>query len=98
MILFARYFYFQVILMSGVSAEALNELCFGKDNDERPVHVNNILKFAIMKKDHSFLAIGGPSHMTSDGDMQVDDSSLIQTAIRQATCEFVLVWFIIRYL
>lgn len=78
--------------MSGISVEALQELCFGKDTDEKPVHVNNILKFAVMKKDRSFSAIGGPSHVSLDGDLQVDDFSLIQTAIRQATYEFVLLF------
>ncbi|URD78443.1 cell division cycle and apoptosis regulator 1 [Musa troglodytarum] len=72
----------KVILMSGISCEALNELCLEKDTDERIVHFNNILKFAVLKKDRSFLAIGGPSHVTLDGDPQLNDSSLIQTAIR----------------
>lgn len=87
-----KFFPYQVILMSGISCEALNELCLEKDTDERIVHFNNILKFAVLKKDRSFLAIGGPSHVTLDGDPQVNDSSLIQTAIRCGT--FVLIHYV----
>lgn len=69
--------------MSGISSDALNELCLDKSADERIIHFNNILKFAILRKDRAFMAIGGPWNATVDGgDPSVDDSSLIQTAIR----------------
>jgi len=69
--------------MSGMSADTLNEMCSYNSSDERIVHFNNILRFAILKKDHSFMAIGGPWNATIDGgDPSVEDSALIRTACR----------------
>jgi hypothetical protein len=45
--------------------------------------MNNILKFSILKKDHSLFAIGGPWNAAVDGgDPLLDCSCLIQTVIR----------------
>ncbi|KAG0501713.1 hypothetical protein HPP92_001785 [Vanilla planifolia] len=73
----------KVILMSGISSDALKELCSDKSSDERLIHFNNILRFAVLKKDHSFMAIGGRWKETLDGgNPSFDASSLIQTARR----------------
>ena len=68
--------------MSGLSRSALEELSSDKIPDDRIPHICNILRFAVLKKDHSFMAIGGP-WVSSDGSNPIDDkSSLIQTALR----------------
>ncbi|XP_039136315.1 protein SHORT ROOT IN SALT MEDIUM 1 isoform X1 [Dioscorea cayenensis subsp. rotundata] len=73
----------KVILMSGVSSGALEGLCSEKTPVDRAIHMKNILKFAVLKKEQSFLAIGGPWSASIDGgDPSVDESSLIRTAIR----------------
>ncbi|XP_068641295.1 protein SHORT ROOT IN SALT MEDIUM 1-like [Aristolochia californica] len=75
----------KVLLMSGISSTSLDELCAGKSSDDRIAHVNSILRFALLRKDRSFLAVGGPWNATIDGgDPLVDDSSLIRTALRCA--------------
>ncbi|MQM13546.1 hypothetical protein Taro_046470 [Colocasia esculenta] len=72
-----------VILMSGISSDALEELCADKSYDDRIPHVNNILKFAILRKDRSFMAVGGRWNVSIDGgDPSIDNSSLVQTAKR----------------
>jgi hypothetical protein len=68
--------------MSGLSKNALEELSSERSSDDRIPHICNILRFAILKKDRSFMTIGGPWNSTDGGDPSVDDSSLIQTAIR----------------
>ncbi|CAA6665213.1 unnamed protein product [Spirodela intermedia] len=73
----------KVILMSGISVEALEELNAEQNSDDRISHINNLLKFAILRKDHSFTAIGGPWNATLDGgDPSTDNTSLVQTAKR----------------
>lgn len=73
---------FQVILMNGLSRGALEELSADKLLDDRIPHVCNILRFAILKKDHSFMAVGGPWEPADGGDPSNDDNSLIRTALR----------------
>lgn len=68
--------------MSGLSKNALEELSSERSSDDRIPHICNILRFAILKKDRSFMTIGGPWNSTDGGDPSVDGSSLIQTAIR----------------
>ncbi|PKA47389.1 hypothetical protein AXF42_Ash021758 [Apostasia shenzhenica] len=69
--------------MSGVSSDALDELCSDKSSSERLIHFNNILRFAILKKEHSFMAIGGKWKGAIDGgDPSADESTLIHTAKR----------------
>ncbi|KAM6547391.1 hypothetical protein CsatB_019067 [Cannabis sativa] len=72
------------ILMSGISKNALEELSSEKISDDRIPHIYNILRFAVLKKDHSFMAIGGPWKSVDGGDPSVDDTSLIHTAQRYA--------------
>lgn len=73
---------FQVILMNGLSRGALEELSADKLLDDRIPHVCNILRFGILKKDHSFMAVGGPWEPADGGDPSNDDNSLIRTALR----------------
>ena len=69
--------------MSGISNKALEEICSEQSLADRILHFNNLLKFAILRKDHSFTAIGGPWNSALDGgDPSTDDTSLILTAKR----------------
>ena len=71
--------------MSGLSKGAFADITSLRSTDERVVHLNNILKFAVFKKDRSLFAIGGPWNAAIDGgDPSVDCSCLIRTAIRYA--------------
>ncbi|XP_062229048.1 protein SHORT ROOT IN SALT MEDIUM 1-like isoform X2 [Phragmites australis] len=73
----------KVILMSGMSKGAFADITSLRSTEERVVHLNNILKFAVFKKDRSLFAIGGPWNAVLDGgDPSVDCSCLIRTAIR----------------
>ncbi|CAL5188797.1 unnamed protein product [Lathyrus oleraceus] len=72
----------KVILMSGLSRGALEELSSDKIVDDRIPHICNFLRFAILKKDHSFMAVGGPWEPADGGDPSNDDNSLIRTALR----------------
>ncbi|CAI0402170.1 unnamed protein product [Linum tenue] len=74
----------KLILMSGVSKSAFEELSSAKFSDDRPAHICNVLRFALLKKDRAFMAIGGPWDPVDGGDPAVDDSPLIQTALRYA--------------
>uniref|UniRef100_A0A0D9WR99 DBC1/CARP1 catalytically inactive NUDIX hydrolase domain-containing protein n=1 Tax=Leersia perrieri TaxID=77586 RepID=A0A0D9WR99_9ORYZ len=73
----------KVLLMSGMSNSAFADITSLRSTDERVVHLNNILKFAVFKRERSLFAIGGPWNAAIDGgDPSVDCSCLIQTAIR----------------
>lgn len=72
----------QMILMSGLSRNALEDLSSEKSHDDRIPHICNILRFAVLKKDRSFMAIGGPWDVADGGDPSVDDDSLVQTILR----------------
>ncbi|TVU07901.1 hypothetical protein EJB05_41277, partial [Eragrostis curvula] len=75
----------KVLLMSGMSRGAFADITSLKTTEERLVHMNNILKFAVFKKDRSLFAIGGAWDAVIDGgDPSVDCSCLIRTAIRHA--------------
>ncbi|KAF9623704.1 hypothetical protein IFM89_003849 [Coptis chinensis] len=74
----------KVILMSGISKNSHEELSSEKTFDDRIPHINNILRFAFLRKDRSLIAIGGPWDAVDGGDPSVDDSSLLQTALRHA--------------
>lgn len=95
-------FPFQLILMSGLSRNALEELSSEKSFDDRVPHICNILRFAVLKKDHSFMAIGGPWNSVDGSDPSVDSSSLVQTAIRFVLYAFFLnelvLWNVILFL
>ncbi|GAU37649.1 hypothetical protein TSUD_220750 [Trifolium subterraneum] len=72
----------KVILMNGLSRGALEELSSDKLLDDRIPHICNFLRFAILKKDHSFMAVGGPWEPSDGGDPSNDDNSLIRAALR----------------
>ncbi|KAJ6312143.1 hypothetical protein OIU77_013820 [Salix suchowensis] len=72
----------KIILLSGLSKNALEDLSSEKRYDDRVPHICNILRFAVLKRDRSFMAIGGPWDSADGGDPSVDDSALIQTALR----------------
>lgn len=73
----------KVLLMSGMSKGAFADITSLRSTEERVVHLNNILKFAVFKKDRSLFAIGGTWNAEIDGgDPSVDCSCLIRTAIR----------------
>lgn len=68
--------------MSGLSKNAWEDLSSQKTPDDRILHICNILRFAVLKKDRTFMAIGGPWNSTDGGNPTDDESSLIQTALR----------------
>jgi hypothetical protein len=74
----------KLILMSGLSHNAIEELSSERNYEDRIPHYCNMLRFALLKKDKSFMAIGGPWDTIDGGDPSVDDSSLVQTATRYA--------------
>uniref|UniRef100_A0A453SDM1 DBC1/CARP1 catalytically inactive NUDIX hydrolase domain-containing protein n=3 Tax=Aegilops tauschii subsp. strangulata TaxID=200361 RepID=A0A453SDM1_AEGTS len=78
--------------MSGMSNGAFADITSMRSTEERVVHLNNILKFAVFKKDRSLLAIGGPWNAALDGgDPLADCSCLIRTAISRYVKELVQV-------
>eukprot|EP00252_Welwitschia_mirabilis_P001369 TRINITY_DN1124_c0_g1_i1.p1 TRINITY_DN1124_c0_g1~~TRINITY_DN1124_c0_g1_i1.p1 ORF type:complete len:793 (-),score=309.16 TRINITY_DN1124_c0_g1_i1:335-2713(-) len=73
----------QVILMSGISESAMAELLSEKRHEGKVLNFHNALKFAVIRKDHTFLLAGGFWDEALDGgDPASDDSALIHTAIR----------------
>jgi DBC1 len=67
--------------MSGISTNALSELC--SSSDERAIHLSHVLKFSVLRKDRELLAIGGSWNPALDGgDPLVSDYGLIKAAIR----------------
>uniref|UniRef100_A0A803MVH1 EF-hand domain-containing protein n=1 Tax=Chenopodium quinoa TaxID=63459 RepID=A0A803MVH1_CHEQI len=74
----------KMILMSGLSRGATEDLCSEKLSDDRIPHICNLLRFAVLKKDRSLMAIGGPWDAVDGGDPSLDESSLIHTIHRYA--------------
>lgn len=74
----------KVILMSGISADALSQLVSERSSGDKVTHINNILKFAILREGRAFSAIGGQWSAEMDGGdpSSNGDLSLVQTAIR----------------
>lgn len=68
--------------MSGLSRTALEDLSSERNFDDRIPHICNILRFAVLKKDRSFMAIGGTWDASDGGDPAADDNTLIKAAIR----------------
>jgi len=68
--------------MSGLSRSAIEDLASEKISDDRIPHVCSFLRFAVLKKDRAFMAIGGPWSPVDGGDPSVDDSSLVCTVLR----------------
>lgn len=75
-------FLVQMILMSGLSQNALEELSSERSYDDRIPHFCNMLRFALLKKENAFMAIGGPWDMVDGEDPSVDDFSLVRTVMR----------------
>lgn len=86
----------QMVLMSGLSRTALEDLSSDKLFEDRIPHICNIIKFAVLKKDHSFMAIGGSWDPTDGMDPSVDQSSLIQTMLRFVSSR-ILLSFLLKY-
>ncbi|KAG2377005.1 uncharacterized protein HKW66_Vig0175780 [Vigna angularis] len=74
----------KIILMNGLSRSALEELSSDKIVDDRIPHMCNFLRFAVLKKDHSFMAVGGPWKPVDGVDPSIDNNSLIKTTLRYA--------------
>ncbi|KAK6122470.1 hypothetical protein DH2020_043787 [Rehmannia glutinosa] len=74
----------KIILMSGLGKNAQAELSSERTYNDRIPHFCNMLRFAVLKKNSSLMAIGGPWDTIDGGDPSVDDSSLIRTALRYA--------------
>lgn len=72
--------------MSGISTEALSQLVSEKSSGhpgEKVVHINSILRFAVLREGHAFNAIGGSWDAEMDGgDPSTGDLSLIRTVTR----------------
>lgn len=77
--------------MSGLSKNSMEDLSSEKNKDDRIPHICNILKFAVLKKDRSLMAIGGPWDSVDGGDPSVDDASLVRTVLRLGF-EFIFLW------
>lgn len=79
-----------MILMSGLSQNALEELSSGRRYEDRIPHFCNMLRFSVLRKNNSLMAIGGRWEATDGGDPSVDDSTLVRTVLRCASlCDFV---------
>ncbi|ESW25551.1 hypothetical protein PHAVU_003G045700 [Phaseolus vulgaris] len=74
----------KIILMNGLSRSVLEELSSDRIVDDRIPHMCNFLRFAVLKKDHSFMAVGGPWRPVDGVDPSIDNNSLIKTALRYA--------------
>lgn len=81
--------------MSGLSQNALAELSSKRYYDDRVPHFCNMLRFSVLKRNNSLMAIGGPWDAIDGIDPSVDDSSLIQTALRFVPWGIFLICFCI---
>ena len=68
--------------MNGLSRSVLEELSSDRIVDDRIPHMCNFLRFEVLKKDHSFMAVGGPWRPVDGVDPSIDNNSLIKTALR----------------
>ncbi|RWR79642.1 cell division cycle and apoptosis regulator protein 1 isoform X2 [Cinnamomum micranthum f. kanehirae] len=74
----------KVVLMSGISTDALSQLVSEKGSGGKAIHINSILRFALLREGRAFNAIGGSWDAGMDGGDPSDGESLIRTAIRCA--------------
>ncbi|XP_023769334.1 protein SHORT ROOT IN SALT MEDIUM 1 isoform X1 [Lactuca sativa] len=74
----------KIVLMSGLSQNALEELSSERDYEDRIPHFCNMIRFACLKSGNTFKAIGGLWETTDGNDPSVDKSTLVHTAIRYA--------------
>lgn len=75
-------FLIQMLLMSGLSHNALEELSSERNYEDRIPHLCNMLRFAFLKNGNSFMAIGGSWDTVDGNDPSVDKSTLVQTVLR----------------
>lgn len=75
-------FLVQMLLMSGLSHNALEELSSERNYEDRIPHLCNMLRFAFLKNANSFMAIGGSWDTVDGNDPSVDKSTLVQTVLR----------------
>lgn len=73
--------------MSGLSRSALEDLSSDKTFGDWVPHVCNILRFAVLKKEHSLMPVGGSWDPVDGSNPSIDASSLVKTAIR-CVCAF----------
>ncbi|KAK9076282.1 hypothetical protein SSX86_004615 [Deinandra increscens subsp. villosa] len=74
----------KMLLMSGLSRNAWEELLSERKYDDRIPHLCNMLRFAFLKKGNSLMAIGGSWDTVDGNDPSVNKSTLIQTVSRYA--------------
>lgn len=74
----------KMILMSGLSNNALEELSSERNYEDRIPHLCNMLRFAFLKDGSSFMAIGGSWDTVDGNNPSVDKSTLVQTVSRYA--------------
>ncbi|KAI3516880.1 hypothetical protein L1887_16006 [Cichorium endivia] len=76
----------KILLMSGVSQNALEELSSERDYkyEDRIPHFCNMIRFACLKNGNTLKAIGGLWDTIDGIDPSIDKSTLIQTALRHA--------------
>ncbi|KAI3812370.1 hypothetical protein L1987_17077 [Smallanthus sonchifolius] len=74
----------KLLLMSGLSHNAWEELSSERAYEDRIPHLCNMLRFAFLKDGNSFMAIGGSWDTVDGSDPSVDKSVLVQTALRYA--------------
>ncbi|KAI3713942.1 hypothetical protein L1987_72530 [Smallanthus sonchifolius] len=74
----------KLLLMSGLSHNAWEELSSERTYEDRIPHLCNMLRFAFLKDGNSFMAIGGSWDTVDGSDPSVDKSVLVQTALRYA--------------
>lgn len=68
--------------MSGLSRSALEDLSSVKSFGDWVPHMCNILRFAVLKKEHCLMPIGGLWDPIDGSDPSIDASSLVKTAMR----------------
>ncbi|KAI7724710.1 hypothetical protein M8C21_004587 [Ambrosia artemisiifolia] len=74
----------KLLLMSGLSHNAWEELSSERKYDDRIPHLCNMLRFAFLKEGNSSMAIGGSWDPIDGNDPLVDKSALVQTVLRYA--------------
>nr|XP_043606626.1 protein SHORT ROOT IN SALT MEDIUM 1-like isoform X2 [Erigeron canadensis] len=72
----------KMLLMSGLSHNAWEELSSERNYEDRIPHLCNMLRFAFLKDGNSIMAIGGSWDTVDGNDPSVDKSALVQTLLR----------------
>ncbi|KAK1438095.1 hypothetical protein QVD17_03898 [Tagetes erecta] len=74
----------KMLLMSGLSHNAWEELSSERSYEDRIPHLCNMLRFAYLKDGNSSMAIGGSWDTVDGSDPSIDKSVLVQTVLRYA--------------